>query len=301
MIRWPLACLAAGLMLLSVPEETSAAAPKIVPPLQSDGYLWAAPPCPTPATQLRLQFDFNYHADDFRYWGSSEELTFSSIQFLLSGEYTFLGALTAGLDVPFLMIYDVSTENDVYEDSGVDFGNIRLHVRYAFSLDPLGLVVTPSLRIWLPTNTYLEVDRFIGSGNVRLFKALAIFEPAVSVAWAGRYLSVMLATGPKFVEHDDRDDFSMWAFDLSVGAAPITSLPGLELVLELNMLVEMDDDMPHQGDPDDTGVPLGLGFGARYRFSDYMFELAFRAGLHDAEFYYGDFNLGLTFGWLFGA
>jgi len=109
------------------------------------------------------------------------------------------------------------------------------------------------------------------------------------------------STGPKFVVIDDTDDYSMWGLDLIVGAAPFQALPLLQLVLELNMLIEMDDDMPHTGDIDDTSVPLALGIGARYRFGNFLAELAFRAGLHDAELYYGDFNLGLTVGWLFGG
>lgn len=283
--------------------EASAEPPKIISPLQADGYLWAAPPSPTPTSQLRFQFGFNYHDFDYDFFGSSEELTFSSIHFLLSAEYTFLGALTAGLDVPALMIYDMTTSNDLFDDAGVDFGNIRLHLRYALILNQIGLVITPAFRIWLPTNTFLEVD-FEALGrrqNLELIDTFSTLEPMVTVGWATPWLSLLLSTGPKFVIIDNSDDFSMWGLDLTVGAAPVASQPDLQFVLELNMLIEMDDDMYHTGDPDDTGLPLALGLGVRYRFGEFLTELALRAGLHDSEFYYGDFQLGLTVGWVFGG
>ena len=121
----------------------------------------------------------------------------------------------------------------------------------------------------------------------------------VAVGWSITCLSVLLNTGPKFVALDDADDFSAWGFDLTIGSAPAPNLPGLQFIVELNAMVEMDDDMPQDGDQDDVAVPLALSLGARYRAESFEVELGFRLGLHDAILYYGDFNVALSGAYLF--
>jgi hypothetical protein len=285
--------------------EPAPAGAAFIEPLVSEGFLWAPPPAPLGADRLRFSLGFNHHAYDYRVrvLGVTyrEELTLSWVQFLLAGELRVWDELTAGADFNFLMVHDISSENDSVDDSGADLGHLRLHLRYPIHIRSAGLVITPMLRGWLPTNTFLEVD--VGSGQDRAsidrIESLGALEPMLAVAWAMRWLSVSLTTGPRFYLVDDADDFALWGIDLALGSAPVPDLEALQLMLELNMLIEIDDDVWHAGDVDDTAVPLALSLGARYRLRALELELGFRIGLHDAELYYGDFQLGLSAGYRF--
>ncbi len=283
----------------TVLNASRAAEHEVIAPLSEDGYLWSPPLSPKPESRVSFALDFNHHSYDMDLIVLTDEITLSSVQFRLSAEYSFLDALTIGLDVPFLMVYDISSEHDFIDDSGADIGNIRLHARYTFELEQLGVVVTPSFRLWLPTNTFLQVDVDNSSDDLDIINSMAVFEPMVAVGWSLTWFSALLSTGPKFVALDDADDFSAWGFDLTLGSAPAPNLPGLQFILELNAMVEMDDDMPQDGDPDDVAFPLALSLGARYHAKSFEVELGFRLGLHDAIMYFGDFNVGLSGAYLF--
>lgn len=285
--------------LWMLPNISHASARRVLAPLKADGYLWSPPLSPNPESQLGFQLDFNHHSYNMDLILMTDEITFSSIQFELSAEYSFWDALTIGLDVPFLMVYDISSEHDLLDDTGADIGNIKLHARYSFDLDELGIVITPSFRIWLPTNTFLQVDVDNSSKDLHIIDSMAVFEPMLGVGWSMSWLSVLLNTGPKFYALDDADDFSVWGFDLTIGSAPFAKLPGLEFVVELNAMVGMDDDTPQEGDPDDTAFPLAISPGVRYRADSFTVELGFRIGLHDSIMYFGDFNVGLDAAYLF--
>ncbi len=265
----------------------------IVAPLTSEGFLWAPVLSPTKNNQITFKFGFAYH--DFDYSGDDVE-AFTYL-LTLSGEYTLLNMLTVGVDLPFLFGYDISS--DLVDDSGADFGNIRLHIRYpVLRLPELGLVLTPAFRLWLPTNTYLTVEDVPFVGELDIVDTLAVFEPILLVGACRGPASLVFETGPKFFAVDDQNDFSFWSFNLVAGYAPGRGTAGLEFILELNMLVELDeDDAPSAGSVD-RAVPLALAFGARYPFEPFVAELALRVGLHEADFYYGDFNIGLQIGYV---
>ncbi len=300
-----LLAVAVGLAAAPAAAEPAPAESAFIEPLVSEGFLWAPPPAPLGADRLRFSLGFNHHAYDYRFrvLGATyrEELTLSWVQFLLAGELRVWDELTAGADFNFLMVHDISSESDTIDDAGSDLGHLRLHLRYPIHIRSAGLVITPMLRGWLPTNTFLEVE--LGSGQNRLsydaIESLGALEPMLAVAWAMRWLSVTLTTGPRFYLVDDADDFALWGMDLALGSAPVPDLEALQLMLELNMLIEIDDDVWHAGDIDDTAVPLALSLGARYRLRALEFELGFRIGLHDADLYYGDFQLGLSAGYRF--
>jgi hypothetical protein len=78
---------------------------------------------------------------------------------------------------------------------------------------------------------------------------------------------------------------------------PFSSLSELEFVLEFNMFIEMDDNDAPPIWHDDNVVALALSFGPRYHFGDFYAEMALRFGLNDAEFYHGDFSLGIQLGY----
>ncbi len=292
-----------ALLVILAAGHSAADQVPIVAPLTSEGYLWAPPLNPLPDSRASFQFDFNYHQYDYRWFGNTEEITFSSYQLILKGEYTFLDLLTVGIDVPLLMVHNADSENDYVDSSGADFGNIRLHARYlALELPEWGLVFTPAFRFWLPTNTFLDIEYdILGGGKLDIIESFAVFEPILIVGWYMRPISVVFETGLKFVAVDDMDDFTFWSFDLVVGAAPIPSLEKLQFVLELNLMVELDDDDAISEPEVERVVPLAVSFGARYRVSSFELELAFRVGLHEAVIYYGDFNLGLIVSYLFGS
>ncbi len=288
-----------SLLLLFSSPVIEAASHNVIAPLSQDGYLWSPPLSPNPESRVSFALDFNHHSYDMDLILLTDEITFSSVQFKVSAEYSFFDALTIGLDLPFLMVYDISSEHDILDDTGADIGNLRIHARYTFELEQLGLVITPSFRIWLPTNTFLQVDLDNSSKDLDIINSMAVFEPMVAIGWSVKWFSVLLNTGPKFVALDDADDYSAWGFDLTIGSAPFPSLAGLEFMVELNSMVEMDDDMPQEGDQDDIAFPLSLSFGARFHTDSFEAELGFRLGLHDAILYFGDFNVGLNAAYLF--
>jgi hypothetical protein len=300
----------AFLLPCSAPGAESAS---IVAPLTGDGYLWAPPPNPLPRSGVSFQFDFNYHQYDYDIGGSDQEVTFASFQFILGGEITLLDVLTIGLDLPFLYVHSMDTSDDVASATGADIGNLRLHTRASFVFPDLGLVITPAFRVWLPTNTFLTLE---GRGSIlgidfdfdiEMINALAIFEPMLEIGWGQSWFSVLVQTGPKFVVVDDEpnvawgDDFTMWGWDLVLGAKPLPGRDDLQLVLEFNGLAELDgDDAPKFVD-DEHVVPLALSLGGRFRAGNFLVGLTFRIGLHQADIYFGDFNLALTLAYLFGT
>ncbi len=269
---------------------------KLVAPLSGEGLLWAPVLSPMPGNQMSFQFAYGYHGFDV----GTEEVDGSVYLMILQGEYTVWDQLTLGAGVPFLVGYDVSTESDALEDSGVDFGNIRLHVRCPLVEVPeRGFILTTAFRVWLPTNTFLSVEE--GRVHYDVIDNFAVFEPMLLIGLDVAPLSVIFETGPKLYAVNDQDDFSFWSFNFIFGAAPFSTLPELEFLLELNMFVELDEDDAPRNDSGDRIVPLALSFGPRYRFGDFYAELALRFGLNDPEFYYGDFSLGIQIGYLMGG
>lgn len=272
-------------------EPLHVPAAKIVAPLAGEGLLWAPVLSPTPRNQITLQFAYGYHGYD----SGPVDVDVSTYLMVLGGEYTFWDKLTVGFGVPFLVGYDISTDPDTVEDDDVDFGNIRLHVRYPFVEVPEnGFVLGGAFRLWLPTNTFLDVGR-----GFRVIDNFAVFEPMLLLGFDVAPVSILFETGPKLYAVNEQDDFGFWSFNFIIGGAPFSSLPELEIVFELNMLVEMDEnDAPRTDITEDHIVPLALSFGPRYFFGDFYAELALRFGLNDAEFYYGDFSLGIQFGYM---
>jgi hypothetical protein len=268
---------------------------RVIAPLAGEGLLWAPVLSPTPGSQIAFQFAYGYHGFDW----ILEEVDASVYLLVLRGEYTFWDKLTLGAGVPFLVGYDVSTESDAAEESDVDFGNIRLHARYPLVEVPeRGFILTAAFRVWLPTNTFLSV----AGRRVRIdvIDNFAVFEPMLLIGLDVAPLSVLFETGPKLYAVNDQEDFSFWSFNFIFGAAPFSALPELEFLIELNMFVELSEDDAPRTDSGDHIVPLALSFGPRYRFGDFYAELALRLGLNDAEFYYGDFSMGIQLGYLFG-
>lgn len=275
--------------------------PPIVAPLGSEGYLWAPPLDPLPRSDFVIKFGLNYHAMEV--WpGRDVEVHFTALQFLLGGEIELFKDFTVGADVPFLSIHSASSSPDFVDSSGIDFGNIRLHARYLAVATKSGLVVTPAFRVWLPTNTFLDVETIAPLWpNMEVLDTLAVFEPILCLGWANRRFSALLETGPKLamIESADDfsfDDFSFWSFDFVFGARP---LQNLELLLELNLMTEMSDDKAPSEPFEGNITPFALSAGARLKLGDWMLEVTLRAGLHEAVFYYGQFNIGLAFGYRF--
>lgn len=266
---------------------------KIIAPLTSEGYLWAPVLMPTPQKQFLFKFDYSYHSFNYAW----DNVDASSYLLVLSGEYTLLEKMTLGLDIPLLVISDVSSES--VDDTSVDFGNIRIHVRYPLlQRQEIGFVLTPAFRLWLPTNTFLTVEGVPFVGELDMIKTFAVFEPIILIGLRIDPISIVFETGLKFCVVDDWDDFTFWSFNLVVGSAPIPKLKDLELVLELNMMVELDEDDAPSASSVDRVLPIAISTGARYRFDPFWVELALRFGLNDAEFYYGDFNVGILFGYI---
>lgn len=269
---------------------------KVVAPLAGEGLLWAPVLSPTAGNQVAFQFAYGYHGFDV----VTEDVDASVYLMVLQGEYTVWGRLTLGAGVPFLVGYDISTESNVLEDSDVDFGNIRLHVRYPLVEVPeRGFILTTAFRVWLPTNTFLSVEE--RGFHIDVIDNFAVFEPMLLIGLDVAPLSIVFETGPKLYAVNDQDDFSFWSFNFIFGAAPISALPELEFLLELNMFVELSDDDAPRTDSGDHIVPLALSFGPRYRFGDFYAELSLRFGLNDPEFYFGDFSLGIQLGYLIGS
>ena len=270
---------------------------KIVAPLAGEGLLWAPVLSPVPRNQISFQFAYGYHGFDV----GPVDVDVSTYLMVLGGEYTFWDKLTVGAGVPFLVGYDISTDTDVLEEDDVDFGNIRLHVRYPFLEVPEnGFVLAGAFRLWLPTNTFLEAGR--AGFNVDVIDNFAAFEPMLLLGFDVAPVSILFETGPKLYAVNDRDDFGFWSFNLIFGGSPFTSLPELEFVFELNMLVEIDEnDAPRTDYSEDHIVPLAISFGPRYFFGDFYAEMSLSFGLNDAEFYYGDFSLGIQLGYFIGG
>lgn len=267
----------------------------VVGPLSGEGFLWAPALKPTASKQISLKFNYSYHGLDYL----AEGIEGSVYLLVLSGEYPVFDRLTAGLDVPFLVGYDVTSDSDWVDDSGVDFGNIRLHLRYpVVENSKYGIVVTPAFRLWLPTNTFLTVEDVPFWGEIDIVESFAAFEPMLHTAHVNGPLSFSFDLGFKFFAVEDQDDFSFCSMNFIIGVAPVASLGDLQFVLELNMLVELDeDDAPSDSDVERV-VPISLAAGARHRFGDFLIELTTRIGLNEAEFYYGDFNIGLQVGYI---
>jgi len=265
---------------------------KIVAPLAGEGLLWAPVLSPVPRNQISLQFAYGYHGYD----SGLVDVDVSTYLMVLGGEYTFWDKLTAGFGVPFLVGYDISTDPDTVEEDDVDFGNIRLHVRYPFIEVPEnGFILAGAFRLWLPTNTFLDVGR-----GFHVIDNFAVFEPMLLLGFDVAPVSILFETGPKLYAVNEQDDFGFWSFNFIFGGSPFTGLPELEFVFELNMLVEMDERDAPRTESEDHIVPLAISFGPRYFFGDFYAEMALRFGLNDAEFYYGDFSLGVQLGYLMG-
>jgi hypothetical protein len=268
---------------------------KIVAPLAGEGLLWAPVPSPTPRNQITFQFAYGYHGYDV----GPVDVDVSTYLMVLGGEYVFWDKLTVGAAVPFLVGYDISTDPDTLEEDDVDFGNIRLHVRYPFLEVPEnGFVLAGAFRLWLPTNTFLDVGR--RGFNVDVIDNFAVFEPMLLLGFDVAPVSILFETGPKLYAVNDQEDFGFWSFNFIFGGSPFTGLPELEFVFELNMLVEMDERDAPRTEAEDHIVPVALSFGPRYFFGDFYAEMSLRFGLNDAEFYYGDFSLGIQLGYLMG-
>jgi hypothetical protein len=268
---------------------------KIVAPLSGEGLLWVPVLSPIPRNQITFQFAYGYHGFDV----ATEDVDVSTYLMIVGGEYTLGDKLTLGAAVPFLVGYDISTESDILEDDDVDFGNIRLHARYLFIEVPEnGFVLTGAFRVWLPTNTWLEVGR--RGFRVDVIDNFAVFEPMLLLGFDVAPVSILFETGPKLFAVNDQDDFGFWSFNFIVGGSPFSSLPELEFVFELNMFVEMDENDAPRTESEDHIVPVALSFGPRYYFGDFYAEMALRFGLNDAEFYFGDFSLGIQLGYLMG-
>ena len=270
-------------------------AAKVVAPLAGEGLLWAPVLSPTPRNQITFQFAYGYHGFDVL----GEGVDASVYLMVLGGEYTFFEKLTLGAGVPFLVGYDVSTDSDVLEDDGVDFGNIRLHARYPMVEVPEnGFILTAAFRLWLPTNTFLSVaERGL---RVHVIDNFAVFEPMLLIGLDVAPVSIVFETGPKLYAVNHQEDFSFWSFNFIFGGVPFSDLPELEFVLELNMFVELDEDDAPRAESGGHILPLALSVGPRYHFGDLYAELALRFGLNDAEYYYGDFSLGIQLGYLMG-
>jgi hypothetical protein len=268
---------------------------KIVAPLAGEGLLWAPVLSPVPRNQITFQFAYGYHGFDV----GPVDVDVSTYLMVLGGEYTLGDKLTLGAGVPFLVGYDVSTDPDEVEQDGVEFGNIRLHVRYPFIEVPEnGFILAGAFRLWLPTNTFLDVG--YRGFRIDIIDNFAVFEPMLLLGFDVAPVSILFETGPKLYAVNDQDDFGFWSFNFIFGGSPFTSLPELEFVFELNMFVEMDERDAPRTESEDHIVPLALSFGPRYFFGDFYAEMSLRFGLNDAEFYYGDFSLGIQLGYLMG-
>ena len=89
----------------------------VVGPLSGEGFLWAPALKPTASKQISLKFNYSYHGLDY----VAEGIEGSVYLLVLAGEYPVSDRLTVGLDVPFLVGYDVTSDSDWVDDSGVDF------------------------------------------------------------------------------------------------------------------------------------------------------------------------------------
>ncbi len=295
--------------LLALGPAAAAEGPRVIAPLTTEGYLWAGPLPAYPTTSLQLELGYLLQTYDVSYdYGiaSLEDPEMHSFVLSLRGEYTFLGQLTLGFELPALVTYSIAASGTLlgqpidWDDDGADFGNLRLHLRWMALEDAeLGLVLTAAFRVWLPTNTFLEVE--VQEEDQELLEMFAEFEPTLALGWGNRRFSALLVTGPKFFVLDDADDFSCWGIDLVLGASPAPSLDELELVLELNMLFELDDDDAPSEEGDDQVQAIGLGLGVRYAIGAWRLGLGLRIGLHEHAFYMGQLGLGLTLDYSWGS
>ncbi len=277
-------------------EDIADSPPNVIAPISSEGYLWPPTLGAVPHDQVAIRLGLTNHK--MRIVGDVDAWVFG---FTVAGEYTLLDRLTLGAAVPFIQAYAIS---GIASDSGVDFGNIRFHVRYMLddiaalqALRDLNIVLTPAFRLRLPTNTFLTVNNVPFFGDWELIEPLMALEPMLIAGWAHPLLSVTVATGPSYFIAFNRPDFGFWSLIATAGTAPLPPLPELEFLLELSLLVELTEaNAPQENTQSGRAVPFTLSIGSRYRYQEWSAELALRFGLHKGDFYYGDVNMGIQIG-----
>jgi len=271
-----------------------------VAPLSVEGHLWAPVLEPYSINELSLKLVHTNHI----YYDRYEDVFMNKWYLMINGQYNLLNRLTVGADAPIVWASDGDT----------GFGNIRLHARYQVftiraqdSID-IGLVVTPAIRIWLPTNAMDPIPGYPMESVVQI-------EPMLLLGLQVYPFSLTLDGNIKILAFDDRYDYIFGAADLVFGVGPYPRSGGFELVLEFNFLAELDDnnvlsdrfEFPKYTMMDGERIPANVdraiavawGLGLRYRGERFVIELAYRRALRDCDLSIGKVSFGIEFGILF--
>jgi hypothetical protein len=279
-------------------EEDKSREGELVAPISLEGYLWAPVLKPNLSNTLDIKLSYTSHIYYLYNIYSRAHLVQRNIT--LSGEYTLFDKLTAGVDVPFNFIGVDSLDFDDHSESAL--GGIRVHVRYPVLRRPeLGVILTPAIRVWLPTNTHSPVH------ESRL-ESMVMYEPMLLFGFSKDAFSFIAEAGLKVLAFDDRYDYLFASANLVVGFRPFPDIGSVEFIGELNLLAELDDNHAFSkyfsyefGDPRDRALATALAVGLRYRWDVVSLELALRFGTNDHSLSFGAYGMGVNLGFDFGG
>ena len=282
-------------------DEAPAGSGGFFAPLSLEGYLWA--PVLNPYLRNAIDIKLGWTSHEYYLYSIYSRAHLANKNVTISGEYSFFNKLTVGVDVPLNFIGVDSS--DFPDHSETALSNIRLHVRYPVLHFPeLGIILTPAIRVWLPTNTNVPVY------EARL-ESMVMYETMVLFGYGTKTISIIAEAGLKILAFDDRYDYSFGSANIVVGLRPFSGhldYRGFELIGELNFLAELDDNHAFSkyftnedeySNPNDPARALAVGVGLRNKWETFNLEIALRIGLNDYNLSLGGMGLGVKLGFDF--